>query len=111
MDLYTLDSTFLKQDTIDDFVSVIWTERYTSAGDVTLLLNATPEMTQKLSEGIYLSQSESQEVMLLETLSTDKGILTVTGSSLLSFLNGRVVWGYNWLAAPGHAISYTVYFM
>ena len=38
MDIYTLDENFLRQDVVDEFHSVVWTERYTKAGDVNLVV-------------------------------------------------------------------------
>lgn len=95
MDLYTLTDTFLDDQVIDEYVSAIWTERYSSAGDTQLVVSATDENIEKLAEGTFLALRGSKEVMVLETQSIDKGLMTVTGKDLLSFLNERVAWFAN----------------
>ena len=91
MDLYTLDKNFLRTDVVDDFNSVIWTERYTSAGDVTLIVPLTRENILKIPEGSFLATPASQEVMLIESALIEKGQLKLTGSTLVKFLNNRVI--------------------
>jgi hypothetical protein len=91
MDLYTLDSNFLKTDVVDDFSSVIWTERNYRAGDVTLVTDASDKNMQMLAEGTRLALQGSKEVMILETQSIEHDVLTVTGSSLLAFLQHRAL--------------------
>jgi len=92
MDLYTLTDTFLPKDPIDDFVSAIWTERYSVAGDTQLVVPATSEMVEKLKEGTFLALRGTKEVMTLETQSIEKGLMTVVGETLPGFLNERYAW-------------------
>lgn len=91
MDLYTLDDRFHKTDLVDEFVSAVWTERYTKAGDVNLVVDASPEMVQKLKPGTFLGLAGTKEVMILETHELKDGLLTVTGPSLLEFLKNRLI--------------------
>lgn len=91
MELFTLDRKFQKQDTIDKFVSAIWTERYYGDSEVELIVPATNEMIQKLTVGTFLGLIGSKEVILLDTVDIEKGALKVTGSSLLVFLNNRFI--------------------
>lgn len=95
MDLYTLSDTFLAKDPIDEFVSAIWTERYSVKGDCQIVAQATTEMIDKLKEGTYLSLRGSKEVMLLESQSIEKGLLTVIGGTLPGFLDQRAGWFKN----------------
>lgn len=89
MELYTVDSTFLLQDVIDEFTSLIWTERYTEAGDVNLVLPATPKSMALLPEGRFLGLKGSKEVMMIETQLVEDGVLKVSGKSLLEVLKQR----------------------
>jgi hypothetical protein len=89
MDLYTLTSRFFPRDYITEFTSVIWTERYSSAGDVQLVVPATPEMAEILAPGTFLGLRGTKEIMLLDKHSVEKGLLTVTGESLVKFLDER----------------------
>lgn len=95
MDFYTLTDQFLTKDPIDDFVSAIWTERYSVAGDVRLVVPANSDMIDLLAPGTYLALRGSQEVMNLETESIEKGLMTVVGQALPTFLNQRVAWFRN----------------
>lgn len=127
MDLYTLTDQFLAKDAIDQYVSVIWTERYSEAGEVQIVVPATAEMIDKLRPGTFLALRGTDEVMLLETQSIENNLMTVAGKTLLIFLDERLVWFKNaaaqsaddpkildWAAkdkAPGSFIAYVVYEM
>lgn len=92
MDLYTLDREFLAKDVIDEYVSAIWTERYSAAGDTRLVVPATTRNLQKLREGTFLALRGSREVMLLDTVSIEEGLMTVVGQALPKFLDERYAW-------------------
>lgn len=91
MELYLLDPTFLREDVIDEFESNIWTERFIEAGEFSLVLPATPEKILALTDKKFLSLVGSGEVMLIETLSIEEGAMTVTGKSLETFFNERII--------------------
>lgn len=91
MEPYTLNRKFLKQDVIDGFSSIIWTERYYGDGEVELVVPTTQDMIDKLVEGTFLGIKESNEVMILETADIEEDKLKVTGISLLPWLNNRFV--------------------
>jgi hypothetical protein len=95
MDLYTLNENFLAKDMIDQFTSAIWTERYSLAGDVQLVVPATPKNITVLSPGIFLSLRGSKEVMQIQTQSIEDNLMTVTGETLVKFLNERFAWFKN----------------
>jgi hypothetical protein len=95
MDLYTLNSFFLPGDPVDKYVSAIWTERYTKAGDCQIVLPATTDNVDQLAEGTFLALRGSDEVMQVQTLSIEKNLLTVVATSLTEFLNQRLAWFKN----------------
>lgn len=95
MDLYTLTDTFLPKNPIDDFASAIWTERYSAAGDVQLVVPASQDMIDKLTPGTFLALRGSKEIMMLDTQSIEEGLMTVVGQSLVEFLNERMIWFTN----------------
>lgn len=117
MDFYTLDGNFIRDEVVDQFTSVVWTERYSSAGDVSLVVPASSTTIELLAPKTFLSLEGSKEVMLLETQSIDDGLLTVTGNSLLAFTSQRLIrsgtlhknkqWFIPWLT-PGGVIEYIV---
>lgn len=92
MDFYTLSATFLPDKPVDAFASAIWTERYTEAGDVQIVTSATMENIDLLAEGTFLALMGSKEIMLLDTQSIEKNQLTVTGKTILKFLDERWIW-------------------
>lgn len=92
MDLYTLTENFLSKDIIEGYTSAIWTERYSAAGDVQIVVPALPDYIQKLQEGTYLALRGSKEVMQLKTQSIENNLLTVTGETLIKFLDERTIW-------------------
>ena len=91
MEPYTLTRGFLKKDVIDQFESLIWTERYYGDSEIEIVVPATPEMINKLPVGSLMSLYESDEVMILETMDIKDGNLKLTGISLLPWLNNRFV--------------------
>lgn len=119
MELFTLNRGFLRQDVIDAFSSVIWTERYYGDSEVELIVPATPDMIQKLPVGTFLGLVGSKEVMLLDSIDIESGVLKVTGGSLLSFMNNRFIrvtaahedryW--NFPGTPGWALWAIIYYM
>lgn len=118
MELYTLDRNFRKQDIIDEFSSVIWTERYYGDSEVQLVVPSTLEMMRKLPVGTFLGLEGSDEIMILETNEKEKQKLT--GISLLKWLNNRFIRAsaahedrYWFLSGgpPGWVLWAIVYFM
>jgi hypothetical protein len=95
MYLYTLTPGFIPKDIITEFISAVWTERYSSSGDVQLVTPATADMMGKLAKGTFLGLRGTKEIMLLDTQSIEEGLLTVTGKSLLEFLDERPAWFEN----------------
>lgn len=92
MFFYLLDSNFRRFAVIDDFVSAIWTERYIKSGEVNLVVEPTAQMIDLLREATRIQINGSKEVMLIETVLNEEGLLKVNGTSLLQFLNSRVSW-------------------
>lgn len=113
MDVRVLDASFNHVDVIDDFRSIIWTDRYTTAGDFKMTIDAKSPNVGLLQKGVRLSAGThgmkasntlyadldecefTQEVMVVDTVeekntTSDPGVLTVSGYSLLGQLNERV---------------------
>ena len=91
MEVYVLDSLFRRVKVIDRFESLIWTERFNSAGDFSLRVRASIDMTSWLQKGVHLAMNESHRVMTVETIELDEdtSVLTVTGPSLEAVLEDR----------------------
>lgn len=96
MDIFTLTDTFLANDVVDEFVSAIWTERYTSSGEVQIVLPVTSKNLSMLKEGTYLALRGSKEIMVADTQQIENRLLTVTGKTLdEAVLSQRFLWSYN----------------
>ncbi len=91
MEPFTLTRGFLRQDIIDGFLSIIWTERYYGDSEVELVVPATADMIRKLPAGTFLGIDGSDEVMILESVNIEEGQLKLKGISLLSWLNNRFI--------------------
>ena len=81
---------------IDDYKSIIWTERYASYGDFELVVPGTAENLAKFEADTYLYTAESNKLMVIEQVewTTEFGknsTITVKGRSLESILDRRVV--------------------
>ena len=90
MELYTLDKSFKRQELIDNYETVIWTERYNDAGDTTVKLPWTSAMKKKIDDATFFEIGGSDEIMLIESKLIEKGVFTVSGVSLVGFLNERM---------------------
>lgn len=91
MEAFTLNRKFLRQDTVDVFHSLIWTERYYGDSDIELVVPKTPEMLGKLAPGTFVGIIGSNEVMILETMNIEEEKIKFVGISLLPWLNNRFI--------------------
>lgn len=97
MEVLVLDTQYKSMGIIDKFESLIWTDRYNSAGDFELYLPMNMNALDLLKRKRYLWTKESDHVMMIEKISitsnVDTGVhLTVSGRSLESILSRRIVW-------------------
>lgn len=119
MELYTLDANFNRQEVIDVFESLIWTERYSEIGDFELDISTSVRMKGLLRPGVWLAMNESNRIMNVETVidsidADGKQMLKVTGVSMESILKQRLteppgaVWGlfkdYMYLGFPADIV-------
>lgn len=98
MEVYTLDSLYRRENVIDRFESLIWTDRYDELGDFKMTLHSTLESRSRLKAGTYLATNVSHYVMQVETVEDDatsegKRILTVSGRSIEKIMDDRVAMG------------------
>lgn len=95
MEAYTLDALFRRQDVIDQFESLIWTERYQGYGDFQMDIQSNIQTRTLLREGTHLSMNLSHHVMQIETVedkfdAEGRKMLKVKGRSIESILEDRV---------------------
>lgn len=95
MEVYILDSLLRRVQVVDNFESLIWTERYRDIGDVEIVLKSNVQSRSSFVKGAQLAINNSYRVMTVETIedgtdSEGKAILTVKGRSLEALLESRV---------------------
>lgn len=91
MNLYTIDPVWFNKETlIEEYESLVWTERFIEAGDMRLILPATPENIKLLADGTYVGLSESREIMVVESQSIEDGAITITGKTFETLFEERV---------------------
>ena len=97
MNFYLLDKDFKQIDVIDDYQSAIWTDRYLEPGDFELYFTIGSKIPRNIAMGRYLWFGESDHTMIIENIKIETDIedgnkLIVTGRSLESILDRRIVW-------------------
>lgn len=98
MDATVLDSNYETFSMIDNFSSFIWTDRYIGYGDFEIYMPATTSVLSTLKQDQYISQRNSDRYMIIEKLETKTDVetgtyLLISGRSLESILERRIVWG------------------
>lgn len=82
---------------LDDYESLIWTDRYSDAGDFEIYTGITTQSQEFLKMNYYLKSLFSDHVMILSSneISSDiesGTVLIIKGESLESILKRRIVW-------------------
>lgn len=98
MDLFVLDKNLESSSIVDVYKSLIWTDRFNEYGDFELYLPMNDEVIKDIRVDNYLQNRDSEHVMIIDTLqinsdAEDGNYLTVTGKSLESILERRIIWG------------------
>ena len=91
MEPCTMDKSFNRLGVLEDFYSLIWTERYYGDSEVELVVPLTLDFVRKLTTGSFLCIDESPEVMSIETIAIENNQIKVKGISILSWLNNRFI--------------------
>lgn len=111
MDLVKLDDpSYQIVDLVEEWDSLVWTERYLTPGDFSLTTSRIEETMDLLPEGSLVSLQDTQEVMIVENQLIeydDEGLpkLKLTGRTFESFLEQREV------GSGPPAISTTMFMM
>lgn len=98
MEVYILNATLQRDEVVDVFDSLIWTERWQKEGDFELNVNSTPQNKKLFSSGKMLALNESHRIMVVETFedsisSEGEKSLKITGRSIEKVLYDRVARG------------------
>ena len=98
MDILVCNTKFRPLAIIDAYESFIWTDRYDKYGDFELYMTISGEFPDYIKQDYYLINNESEHVMIIEKIEIktdpEEGThVTITGRSLESILDRRIVWG------------------
>lgn len=98
MELLVLNTNFESIAVIDTYESMIWTDRYNAYGDFEIYFAMDESLLQYLKEDYYIWLKDSEHCMIIEDIKinadTEEGNhLIVTGRSLESILERRIIWG------------------
>lgn len=98
MDLFVLNEKFDTISVIDTYESIIWTDRFRQYGDFELYTPMQEGLLDVIKQDYYLVNPNSEHVMIVEKIliGTDPengNHATITGRSLESILERRIVWG------------------
>jgi len=94
MELYTLDALLRRQYVIDQFSSLIWTERWQTYGDFELHIQSTTKSRALFKPDSWLAMNRSNYVMRVESVEDDLANdgsrnLIVKGRSIEAILSDR----------------------
>lgn len=97
LDVWILDQNYETLAIFDNFISFIWTDRFREYGDFEIHAPASLYALSVLKMGNYISIRDSQHYMVVETreITHDEiegGIIKITGRSLESILDRRIIW-------------------
>lgn len=98
MDLMVLNKDLDAITVIDIYESFIWTDRYYRYGDFELYTPMASGVLDYLKQDYYLQMRGSDRLMIMEKIliasdSENGNHITVTGRSLESILDRRIIWG------------------
>lgn len=99
MELYILDNLIRRETVVDQFESLIWTERFQASGEFELVVQSTPNNRNEFTPGTWLALNESVRCMKVETVEDfqdDDGrdLLKIKGPSIEDVLDDRVAYNY-----------------
>lgn len=97
MDVIVLNKSLVPIKIIDIFESLIWTDRYCEYGDFELYTPITSDILTYIKQDYYLQIKDSEHLMIIEKIQISSDAeegehLTVSGRSLESILDRRIIW-------------------
>lgn len=97
MEFTILDRNFVAVKMLDVFESFIWTDRYSAYGDFEIELAPTMDNLLYLQTDYYVYSTDTRHTMIIEDIritsdAEDGNKLIVTGRSLESILERRIIW-------------------
>lgn len=97
MELYLLGTNAKARDVITDYISLLWVKRYYGVGAFELTVPFSQVNLSKYQYDYYLKRNDSTDLMIIETIEIQENqdgldIIKISGKSLESILNRRIIW-------------------
>lgn len=97
MDVLILNKSFDCVLVIDDYTSFIWTERFNRYGDFEIYSKVSIELLSSIKIGYYVYLRDSEKMMIIEQIKIetdieDGSVMIISGRSLESLLERRIIW-------------------
>lgn len=96
MDLYQSNSAFQPETLIDNYESLVWTDRYAAHGDFNLVTPWSSSLAESLKDFKYLLHPNSNRIMMIETCAKERqtaskkgNLVKLSGRSIEAFLDFR----------------------
>lgn len=98
MNLTVLNTNLDAVSIVDTYESFIWTDRYYEYGDFELYTAMRDGLLDYIKQDYYLQSRDSEHVMIIEKIQIASDVeegnhVTITGRSLESILDRRIIWG------------------
>lgn len=98
MDLNVMDTDFKSLELVDTYNSLIWTDRYRAYGDFEIKTTVNDKTLNTFKKDRFIECKDSGHTMIIETIqiasdAENGNHLYVTGRSLESILDRRIIWG------------------
>lgn len=98
MEFFILDASYKPGPTIQNYETLVWTERYVDPGEFKLEVKNEVSILTKLPVGSLVSHTDTDEVMIVEDHVIDRAAdrkltITVTGRSFETFGENRPIMG------------------
>ena len=111
MEATILNKEFESVAILDNYKSFIWTDRYNEAGDFEIHIPINNVIPEYLQNGYYVWSPESEHLMIMENFKIESAIdegtyLVVSGRSLESILDRRIVWTRTLIQGPVNSQGY-----
>lgn len=97
VNVYVLDKEFQTVGVIDVYESLLWTDRFYTYGDFELYTAFDPKIVDICKQDYYMYINESPHLMVIEGIEVESDVekgnnLKITGRSLESMIDRRIVW-------------------
>jgi Siphovirus ReqiPepy6 Gp37-like protein len=98
MQFFKLDSDYKPGDTVPNFDTLVWVERYQDAGDFQLVVDKEVNVLSNFPLGTLVSHTDTTEVMIVENHEVKRGVskdlkITLSGRSFETFGENRITSG------------------